>query len=407
MTITDDDRYIGRQVQWVRMSRGISQQILADRIGISRSLIAKYEAGTDPIDSRSRLYALASALEVSIADLTGRAEDRYLSVAAPFHRAVPAIEAALLSAGYADRPGDPRPVGVLSAAADRALELRMAGDFSGLAAIVPDLLTDAFRATEIGPEPDRMMAWSTLARAAFAVALASRGLGYTALAWIATQLTARAADAIGDTLAQAAAEFAASQVLLSQPGSVNAALRRAESAADRLQTALTATPEGAQLYGMLHLQAGLAAATAGDDPWGHVAAAADMTRLAGGADVFFLDYSSGNVAVWDMSIALECGDGAHAVATMGTLDPRTLRTAERRARLHIEAGRAYALQGQYDRALEQWLAGEAIAPQYVQTRPIVTEQAGYALRRARREVATGPLGRFAARVGAVPEPTAV
>jgi transcriptional regulator with XRE-family HTH domain len=50
--------------QW-RKSRGMTQQVLADKLGKSRSLIAEYEAGTVGVSSLV-LYDLAKALEVSV-----------------------------------------------------------------------------------------------------------------------------------------------------------------------------------------------------------------------------------------------------------------------------------------------------------------------------------------------------
>ncbi|WP_280242719.1 helix-turn-helix domain-containing protein [Nocardia abscessus] len=404
MTITDDDRYIGRQIQSIRLRRGLTQQVLADRVGISRSKLAKYEAGTNPLDSRKLLYALAGALEVSIADLTGHAEDRHLSAASLFHSAAPRIESALLSAGHVDDVHPPSPVDALSAAADRALALRMAGDLATLGKLLPDLLTDSFRLTETGTERDRNIAWSALSRASFATALASKGLGYTALAWIAAKVTGEAANMTGDMTALAASEFVASQVLLSMPGSLPAALHRVESAADSLQSDLLATPEGAQLYGMLHLQAGLTTAALGRDPADHLAEARETAHRTGeGGDAFALDFGPANVAIWEMSIALESGNGGRAVQLATAVDPAAIGTAERRARFFIEAGRGHAMQGQYDDALAALLRAETIAPQYVRSRVVVRELAGYMLRRARRELSSGELGRLAQRVGAVPD----
>jgi transcriptional regulator with XRE-family HTH domain len=404
MTITDEDRFIGRQIQAIRLRRGLTQQVLADRVDISRSQLAKYESGERPLDSRKLLYAVAGALQVSIADLTGHAEDRHLSPASAFHAATPRIEAALLSAGHVDDLRAPTPVDTLSAAADRALALRMAGELATLGQLLPDLLTDAFRLTETGPEPDRATAWSALSRAAFATALASKGLGYTALAWVASKVTSEAATVTGDMTALAASEFVASQVLLGQPGSLPAALHRAESAADNLQSELLATSAGSQLYGMLHLQAGLTTAALGRDPSDHLAEAREIAHRTGEAgDAFALDFGPSNVAIWEMSIALESGDGGRAVQLITAVDPAAIQTAERRARFFIEAGRGHAMQGQYNEALATLLRAETIAPEYVRSRVVVRELAGYMLRRARRDLTSGELGRLAQRVGAIPE----
>jgi len=404
MSITDEDRYIGRQIQAIRSRRGMTQQVLADRVAISRSQLAKYESGFIPLDSRKLLYAIATALQVSIADLTGHAEDRHLSPASVFHAAAPRIESALLSAGQGDDIRTPGPVDALSHAADQALALRMAGDLGTLGQVLPDLLTDSFRLTATGPENDRAVAWSALSRAAFATALASKGLGYTALAWVAAKVTSEAATETGDMTALAASEFVASQVLLGMPGSVSAALYRAESAIDNFQSDLLATPEGSQVYGMLNLQSGLVSAALGRDPADHLTEAREVAQRTGeGGQAFALDFGPSNVAIWEMSIALELGDGHRAVQLGGGVDPAAIATAERRARFFIEAGRGHAMQGQYDDALAALLRAETIAPQYVRSRVVVRELAGYMLRRAKRELISGELGRLAQRVGAVPE----
>ncbi|MGW4126222.1 helix-turn-helix domain-containing protein, partial [Nocardia sp. NPDC004711] len=51
----DEGRYVGRQVRLIRARRGISQQVLAERVGVSRGAIAKYENGERPVDSRRSL----------------------------------------------------------------------------------------------------------------------------------------------------------------------------------------------------------------------------------------------------------------------------------------------------------------------------------------------------------------
>jgi len=49
----DEGRYIGRQVRAIRRRRGMS---LADRVGVSRGAIAKYENGERPVDLLRRRF---------------------------------------------------------------------------------------------------------------------------------------------------------------------------------------------------------------------------------------------------------------------------------------------------------------------------------------------------------------
>lgn len=400
------DRYIGRQVASIRGRRGLSQQMLADLVGISRSAIAKYETGERPIDSRKLLYSLATALQVSVADLTGNADDKHLSSAAAFHAAAPLIEAALIAEGHVDdQDRAPLEVAALDREADRALDLRMAGDLSTLGGILPDLITDCYRRAGDGPEDDKRGAWSALSRAAFATALASKGLGHTSLAWTAARVTATAAEVIGDRVALAASEFVGSQVLLAVPGSVMASLNRATKASDSLQSELSGSSEGLQLYGMLHLQSALTSAALGKDAAGHLAEAQEIAGRTGESErsAFALDFGPANVGVWSVGVALEEGRGGDAVALADAINPETISTAERRARLFIDKGRALAMEGRYPEAMTALLQAEHIAPQYVRSRATVRELVGYMLRKARRDLAAGELGRLAQRVGAIPD----
>jgi hypothetical protein len=217
-------------------------------------------------------------------------------------------------------------------------------------------------------------------------------------------VTAQAAEIIGDRVALAASEFVASQVLLAVPGSVVAALKRASAAADSLQSELTTTSEGMQLYGMLHLQSALSAAAVGKDSAGHLAEATDIAARTGESEnsAFALAFGPANASVWSVGIALEEGRGGEAIALSEALDPETISTAERRSRFYVEKGRAYAMEGRYPEAMNALLTAEHIAPQYVRSRTVVRELVSYMLRRARKDLASGELGRLAQRVGAVP-----
>ena len=58
------DTHVGRRLRMLRASRGLTQENLAERIGISYQQLHKYETGANSV-SASRLYELSKLLGVS------------------------------------------------------------------------------------------------------------------------------------------------------------------------------------------------------------------------------------------------------------------------------------------------------------------------------------------------------
>ncbi|WP_067904495.1 helix-turn-helix domain-containing protein [Nocardia vaccinii] len=399
----EEGRYIGKQVRRYRRVRGLTQQVLADRAGVQRTMISRAETGERPIDSRDVLYRLAGALSVSVGDLTGHAEDKVNPATAAFGAAVPAIEGALMAAGITDGSRDPRPLPELVTDAERAPVIRMQCDYATLGAMLPGLITGLYQhATGGGDDAER--AWRALVPATLTVGLTTRSLGYTSLAWIAATACERAANLVGDPAGRAAAEYVLAQTLLAQPGAAAASLAHSAGAADALQSTLAGTGTGLQMYGMLHLHAALTSAVMGTDPGDHLSEAAETARRTGtehgDADAFALSFGTQNTNIWRMSIALEQRDGGKAIEASRLITPDTIPTEDRRGRFYVELGRAYALEKQYPESLSALLFAERIAPQEVRAMPTVRELVGAMLRKARRDLTAGELGRLASRVGA-------
>ncbi|GAB3838198.1 helix-turn-helix domain-containing protein [Kribbella italica] len=401
MSEIDDERFIGQRVKMYRKLRNMTQKQLGDFVGKSQSAIAQYESGFRPVADRDVLYGLALALQVTVGDLTGHAEDKANPAVAAFHAQVPRIEAALMNQGHGDDPSDPRPLDALAADARRALKIRMKNDYATLGGILPGLINDLYRHTASDDERTRLRAWSELATAGFVTTLATKGLGFVSLAWNAAGATTEAARIVGDPGAMAAAEFARAQVLLSTPGSLRASLAHSAGGADRLQSELT-SPEGAELYGMLHLQAGLTSAAVGQDPAAHIREAAETVRRSGDGSAFELAFGAENVTVWRMSIANEQRRPGAVIEIAESINPEAITTEDRKSRYFIELGRAHVAEKNYRAGMSALLRAELVAPQQVRSRTVVKELVGHMLRRAQRELATGELGKLAQRVGAVP-----
>ncbi|MDN2495956.1 helix-turn-helix domain-containing protein [Nocardia nova] len=402
----EEGRYVGNQVRTIRARRGISQQVLADRVGLSRGAIAKYENGERPVDSRRVLYALAQALGVTVGDLTGHEQDRLDPSAAGFHMAVPDIETALWTEGNTDPTGPPRTIGELAADAQHAAKLRIDCNYATLGPMLAPLLTDTYRVLRDAQGADRERAWDVMATIAHTTAAALKARGYAALSWTAAQQAERAAEKIGGTAAIAATAFARSQVLLSRPGSLASALDHAEGTADRIAGDVRTIGE-VETLGMLHLQASLVTAALGGDPEPHLAeAAAQAERLAGAeAGTSILrnpTFGPANVALWRMSAAMERREPGQVLKLAPMLSPDHLPADGRRAQYFVEIGRAYAMHRKYRESLYALLRAEHAAPQHVRNMTHVRELVGHMMRAARRDLTAGELGRLAQRIGVVP-----
>ncbi|MFF0495180.1 helix-turn-helix domain-containing protein [Nocardia aobensis] len=396
----EEETYIGQRVRQIRARRGITQQVLADRAGLSRSVLAKYEAGLRPVDSRRTMLALAQALGCTLGDLTG-SDGRIDPSTSTFHRAVPAIETALWTQGNITDTRRPRTLEELTTAVEQASQLRHAGDYATLGPLLPDLLTDAYRLTESGSS----QAWDLLATAAYGVSSALRQRGHDALAWTAVQESERAASHADSLAPVAAAQFLKSQVLAARPGALAASFSVASGTADRL-TPEAATRGELETVGMARLQAGFAETLAGGDAQPHLEEAAELaSRLndaqPGHSTARNRTFGSANVALWQLSSAVERREPGVALRIAETLDPTQLPNGVRHAQYFVEVGRAYAMKRDHRSALHALLRGEHAAPQHVRGLSPVRELVGAMLREARRDLATGELGKLAKRVGVV------
>lgn len=59
------DQHVGRKLRWRRRELSLSQEALAERLGVTFQQIQKYERGTNRI-SAGRLYELSRELDTSI-----------------------------------------------------------------------------------------------------------------------------------------------------------------------------------------------------------------------------------------------------------------------------------------------------------------------------------------------------
>lgn len=403
-----ESRYVGRRVRVIRARRGMSQQMLADLAGMSRSAIAKYETGDRPVDSRRTLYALAQALSVTLADLTGHNEERFDPSVTGVHGSVPAIETAIWATGNITPTAPTRSIDELTSAARDTETLNVECDYVTLGPKIAPLLSECYQHVRDEGGSDRDRAWDVLAMTAHTAASVLKSFGYLSLAWTAAQEAEKAAQNIGGTAALAAVAFTRSQILLSRPGGLPAALQHATTVGAQLSDDARTTGE-IELCGMLRLQSGLVTAAMGNDPEPHFAEAArQATRLTQAAPGTSLlsnpTFGKTNVTLWRMSAAMELRDAEKVLTLAPQLSPADLPSEGRRAQYFVEVGRAHAIRRSYRESLHALLRAEHIAPQKVRNMTHVRELVGHMMRSARRNLTIGELEQLAQRVGVVDRP---
>jgi len=370
--------YMGLRVARWRDIGGMTQQQLADAVGVTREYISMIENGKRPVTKRSLLIALARALGVSVDDLTGQP----YAPESPQELLMYSIASELRQALDEDED-DALPVDadVLTATAHRARVARMACDYATLARLLPALVMQSRLLAASDTAQAARTGVSAFVSATTDAAMAIKSHGYVDLAARLADAAQTAAGSAGEPAEMGAAAFAAAQCALTG-GSRRKSLRLATEAADALDGA---TNDAALTwYGMLHLHAALSAATLGHagDVAPHLAEA-DATATRVSTDPWLQELTPTNVGIWRVAIALENGESDHAPQYARQVDPGRIRGVHRRATLHIDCGRGLYAAGKRDAAVQQFLHADELAPQKVRTRPWVLELVGQLVRDAR------------------------
>jgi transcriptional regulator with XRE-family HTH domain len=78
------DAMVGARIRMLRINRGISEAILAKRIGVTFQQMQKYERGANRVGG-SRLAQIASVLDVSVGDFFEASQAEPAGVNSPVH----------------------------------------------------------------------------------------------------------------------------------------------------------------------------------------------------------------------------------------------------------------------------------------------------------------------------------
>ncbi|OZV83361.1 hypothetical protein CA850_06465 [Micromonospora echinospora] len=355
----------------LRVRRGMSQQVLADRIGRSKSWVDKVERGVRTLDRLPMIETVAAALGVASGVLVGRKVQR-----APVTDATTAVERVREALACYDIPGAigrdwpssvaelDHQIGYACTAYRHAHHVQVLRMLPGLLAATrhaaaPEAATDGVR-----PAAD------LLVRVYRLTAQVLVKLGEAHLAWLAADRAM--ATAAGDPRRTALAATPLVQALraLNRGRLATAA---ATTAVHALDPAPSSPPDDLALAGMLLTEAALAAATYADaatvddliDRAAHLAAAhAEHHHDGFGLIVVDLARALTTARLGDSHRAIDL----HQRATSS--DARQRLPAEHRAAHLIDIARVHLDAGNHHAAGRALLIADHIAPAEVRLRPV-------------------------------------
>jgi transcriptional regulator with XRE-family HTH domain len=371
--VTSDTSPIGSRVRAIRVRQGMSLDTLAAATGLSKAHLSRIERGERGLDRRSTLQTIADALHTPIEELTGQPYTPRNQAETAAHAAVLDIRDVLIGTELGERQGGAaRPVALLKRELWRAEQLRGACDYAGCGPLLPGLLSDAHAAV-VGE--DRQAGLSLLVRCCLLVDPLCAATGRYELAWIAAERAYAAALLSEDATLVGAANVLRGFALIKMGLKPRErALAIVTAGAEEL-TRHPTTEESAEVLGMLHLIAAYAHNAAGrqgpaDDRSREAAALAEHT---GDGNAFDLWFGPANVSVWQVSMAVEQGEGGAVAELAAGVNSAILRPS-RRAAMLMAVGRGLAREHhRHQEAVQVLLRTEALAPQRVHADPLVRE----------------------------------
>jgi transcriptional regulator with XRE-family HTH domain len=390
-----------QRIRWWRVQRKLTQQVVADRAGIDRTYLSKIESGHARLDSRSTIDAIARALDVSYAELTGqpvRPDTPELQAA---NMAIGRIRSAYLASDLhdgADAP--PRPLAAIEQEVDAAAEAWQECDYGAAGRPLGWVLSE-LHAHAVGPE--RAQALPLLVRALDTAAWTARVLGYYDLAHGLAGRELEAANLAGDPTLVGLAHFTRT-LMVAAAGSgdeaVRAVSRRGAERAIAELTPRASAPAALEVLGMLHLAAARADLAAGGDAEAPLTEAERLAERTGEGTAFRLYFGPTNVAIWRVHVAEELRQGGRAAEIARGVRPAAIPSKARRSMYYRHLGLALAQEsGREAEAVTALLRAERTAPGKLRLDPLAKHTVEHMLDRARASAGGDDLLALARYVG--------
>jgi transcriptional regulator with XRE-family HTH domain len=367
-----DDRELGTRIAYWRERRGMTQLLLADRIGRSKSWIEKVEAGRRSANRLPILQAMCEELRIDLPvligndlprDARGCVDDIQVELIRASLERYDGISSEIPDAFSVDVQRMRRQISYIWSAFELA-------DYQVVSRALPDLLLEA----QCSYTTTRTRETAGILAEVYQIAASTlRKLGEYELAWLAADRGVALAEREGDPIIAALTGFRVANALTSM-GRAKASFELNIAYASRLQP-MCRSAAIRSLYGHILLQAAMAAASGGD-----ATGVRDMIHAAKGvarhvpehANHYRLSFGPVNVGMHHVAALVTLGEGGVAVEVgLSIAEPgiRALRR-ERRATYLIDVARGYNQSGRRGEALQRLLEAEALAPREVNCRPV-------------------------------------
>jgi transcriptional regulator with XRE-family HTH domain len=363
---------MGDRLAELRLRRGLTQESLAERAGLSVDVIRKLEQGRRRTARLSSINALARALDTEPSYLVGQPVT-FETAAGPGddEPSVLALRQAVSPVGdllgEEQDPEDPPDLGALRAALRSTEAARREGRLGEMGVLLPPLIRDARDAARVHTGAEAAAVNSVLAVAYQVAATTLAALGREDAAFTAMERAAAAVSRCDDPDLETLAASTLAWVLTKQ-GRLADAERVALHRAERIEPGFRSPPKDLALWGILLLRAATAAVR--QRRYGTVSELLRLARSAAegtGGDlvVHATPFGPANAGIAEVNFLVEmerCDEAVRAARTvtgLGSLPPTW------RARFQVDRALAYTELGE-DRAAERaLLLAEADAPEWL------------------------------------------
>jgi transcriptional regulator with XRE-family HTH domain len=367
----------GGRVRRFRRRAGLNQTELGQLVGRTQGWVSMLESDQVVLDSIGLINILARALKVDPNELLGRpsrigrrpAEDRGHASIGEIRRQAQRVD---LTPGW---DGPIRPVEELAAVVASMTALRQKAAYLQLGEQIPAVLAELHAAADAvsGAERERCFGLLSVAfREADAVAY---GLGYGDLSMLLTDRVRWTAARSGDPYLVAVGDYLRVRQLWSSASWDDSLAVLDQTATDLEAPFADGDARAIAVWGALQLRAAITAARKldADEAYTRMQRAHEaLERLGEGEqhDHDKLVFTRANVAIHDVAVAVELGDGVEAIKRGATLRLDADLPPSRAGHHHLDMARGWLWYGDRTRSLAAMEKAEKTAPALVRNHPL-------------------------------------
>ncbi|GGY07536.1 helix-turn-helix domain-containing protein [Streptomyces minutiscleroticus] len=356
-----DHLSMGERIRLLRESRGMTRAVLAQLCGRGHDWLKRIEYGDRELTSHTLIMRLAAALQVSdISVITGEGTNAPQATAPTGrlpHPGMPAIWEAIMQrpflASSTEAPPDPA---ILQGRVDQSWRLWHTSERNRteVGALLPNLIKDGETAVRALDGAERRTALVALSDTYRLTGQATAYIAPAELAWVVADRALTTAQEADDPGAIAAAAWNMGNILR-ETAYPEEALRVVTEASALIRPHLDDGPDDWRgIYGALQLHAAVTHAREGAEgaawlAWqkGNEVAKSLPASYVHPSTVF----GRANVDFHEVSVATDLRASSKAIDLASDIDPLTMPSRERQARLWVEVARGHLQRGEHTAAL--------------------------------------------------------